>query len=143
MAKFYTFLFITIGMMLLFNILGLNTSSGAVLRDFGLLPSKVESGDVGIQNIESTPVYMKIIYIMGVFSLAVGITLGVLGRDISAFTFTGSVTIASMVLLSFVGDIISVSNSTDGWSKTLIYLITAPWIAMYIIAAWEWVRGTD
>jgi len=132
-----------IGLIILFNIVGLATTSGTLLSDFNLLPPSTTTAGSGVEAIQGSRVWLAITGIIGLSIIAIGTILGVMGRDASIAIFAYSAAIASTVLLTFVGDLYSISLLAEGWERIVIYAITAPMIAMYIIAAWEWVRGTD
>lgn len=135
--KIYTYVMITVGLMVLFNLAGLYTNTGYVLGQLGITPNN-------IQNFESSTLWITLI------GLAIGALAGIGGIVISVFTrvspelpitalFTG-------VLTAFVGDllgIISYSQQAGNFVGLLVFLIMSPLIIGYVIALYDWVRGRD
>ena len=140
MAKLYTYVMINVGLLVLLLAAGINTNTGNTLINFGLL------NPGNITNIESTPIWLAIISVTGIVSIAATVVIGIFGRQIS--TLPLSATLATTILVAFVADlaaIITFANAQSAWGGWLAFLILAPFTAGYIIALYDWVRsgGSD
>ena len=95
MAKVLTMVFITIGIMLLFNFAGLNTTTGSVLKALSI-------GSVtDLANFQSTSYYGLFVFVMGSLATIAGVVLSFFGRQ--TLTIPGNFLIATGVLTVFIG----------------------------------------
>jgi hypothetical protein len=103
MAKVLTMVFITIGIMLLFNFAGLNTTTGSILKNLSI-------GSVAdLSAFQSTSFYGLIVFIMGTLATIAGVVLSFFGRQ--TLTIPGNFLIATGVLTVFVGDLITIVDT--------------------------------
>lgn len=133
--KVYYFLTIIVGLMILFNIAGINTTTGYVLNYLDIVDNP--------QNFQDTNLYNTII--------AIFITAVVGGVVIGYFTKSSpeSYLIAPFcgLLVLFVGDIISIYSYVSGlgidWIKYIVMMILIPLALGFCISIVEFWRGTD
>ena len=133
MAKVLTMVFITIGIMLLFNFAGLNTTTGSVLKGLSI-------GSVAdLSAFQSTSYYGLIVFIMGTLATIAGVVLSFFGRQ--TLTIPGNFLIATGVLTVFIGDlitIVSIANQQSSFLGNLLLIIMAPFIVSFIFALYGW-----
>jgi hypothetical protein len=133
MAKVLTMVFITIGIMLLFNFAGLNTTTGSVLKSLSI-------GSVtDLSAFQSTSFYGLIVFVMGSLATIAGVVLSFFGRQ--SLTIPGNFLIATGVLTVFIGDLITivdVANQQSAFLGNLLLIIMAPFIVSFIFALYGW-----
>ena len=133
MAKVLTMVFITIGIMLLFNFAGLNTTTGTVLKSLSI-------GSVtDLSAFQSTSFYGLIVFVMGSLATIAGVVLSFFGRQ--TLTIPGNFLIATGVLTVFIGDLITivdVANQQSAFLGNLLLIIMAPFIVSFIFALYGW-----
>jgi hypothetical protein len=133
MAKVLTMVFITIGIMLLFNFAGLNTTTGSVLKALSI-------GSVtDLANFQSTSYYGLFVFVMGSLATIAGVVLSFFGRQ--TLTIPGNFLIATGVLTVFIGDLITivdVANQQSAFLGNLLLIIMAPFIVSFIFALYGW-----
>ena len=133
MAKVLTMVFITIGIMLLFNFAGLNTTTGSILKSLSI-------GSVAdLSAFQSTSYYGLIVFIMGTLATIAGVVLSFFGRQ--TLTIPGNFLIATGVLTVFIGDLITlvdVANQQSAFLGNLLLIIMAPFIVSFIFALYSW-----
>ena len=133
MAKVLTMVFITIGIMLLFNFAGLTTTSGSILKSLSI-------GSVAdLSAFQSTSYYGLIVFIMGTLATIAGVVLSFFGRQ--TLTIPGNFLIATGVLTVFIGDlitIVSIANQQSSFLGNLLLIIMAPFIVSFIFALYGW-----
>ena len=133
MAKVLTMVFITIGIMLLFNFAGLNTTTASILKSLSI-------GSVAdLANFQSTSLYGLIVFIMGTLATIAGVVLSFFGRQ--TLTIPGNFLIATGVLTVFIGDLITivdVANQQSAFLGNLLLIIMAPFIVSFIFALYGW-----
>tara|TARA_R110002033_G_scaffold1881_1_gene14234 strand:- start:261 stop:683 length:423 start_codon:yes stop_codon:yes gene_type:complete len=133
MAKVLTMVFITIGIMLLFNFAGLTTTSGSILKSLSI-------GSVAdLSAFQSTSFYGLIVFIMGTLATIAGVVLSFFGRQ--TLTIPGNFLIATGVLTVFIGDlitIVSIANQQSSFLGNLLLIIMAPFIVSFIFALYGW-----
>jgi len=133
MAKVLTMVFITIGIMLLFNFAGLNTTTGSVLKSLSI-------GSVqDLANFQSTSWFGLFVFVMGTLATIAGVVLSFFGRQ--TLTIPGNFLIATGVLTVFVGDLITivdVANQQSAFLGNLLLIIMAPFIVSFIFALYGW-----
>jgi|TARA_Y100000310_G_C20418233_1_gene685385 hypothetical protein len=133
MAKVLTMVYITIGIMLLFNFAGLNTTTGTVLKSLSI--GSVED----IVNFQTTSFYGLFVFVMGGLATIAGVVLTFFGRQ--ALTLPGNFLIATGVLIVFIGDMISIvtiANQQSAFLGNLLLIIMAPFIVSFIFALYGW-----
>lgn len=133
--KTYNYIFIMVGMMILFYLAGIATTTGYILSKFDLAnnPQDFQQSEF--------------------FTIVVGIFAGVLVSGIVIGYFTKSspesylVAPFAAILMLFVGDAISIivyaQSLGYAWLTYLITLIFAPIIVGYVLSVVEWWRGVD
>ena len=133
MAKVLTMVFITIGIMLLFNFAGLTTTSGSILKNLSI------ASVADLSAFQSTSFYGLIVFIMGTLATIAGVVLSFFGRQ--TLTIPGNFLIATGVLTVFVGDLITivdVANQQSAFLGNLLLIIMAPFIVSFIFALYGW-----
>ena len=133
MAKVLTMVFITIGIMLLFNFAGLNTTTGSVLKSLSI-------GSVqDLANFQSTSWFGLFVFVMGSLATIAGVVLSFFGRQ--SLTIPGNFLIATGILTVFIGDLITivdVANQQSAFLGNLLLIIMAPFIVSFIFALYGW-----
>jgi len=133
MAKVLTMVFITIGIMLLFNFAGLNTTTASILKALSI-------GSVtDLANFQSTSYYGLFVFVMGSLATIAGVVLSFFGRQ--TLTIPGNFLIATGVLTVFIGDLITivdVANQQSAFLGNLLLIIMAPFIVSFIFALYGW-----
>jgi len=129
---------ITIGLMVLFNIAGLATTTGVILGMFGITDPE------SLALFEESALYVQFTSALALIAAISVITIGVFSRasNITAI-FAG---VASAVLIFFVGDLISIvayANRSGGWVGYLAFAIMTPLVFGYVLSVLDWVRGHD
>lgn len=138
MAKIFTFIFIAIGLMILFGAAGIPTTSSYVLDSLGF------TSPADLVNFQSSAFYLKIVGLMAVLAGVVAIYIGVFGRSLSDMPLTA--TLATVTLIAFVGDFIAVvgyASASAVWMGWVAFLIMGVYIGGFVFALWDWVRGKD
>ena len=133
MAKVLTMVFITIGIMLLFNFAGLTTTSGSILKNLSI------ASVADLSAFQSTSFYGLIVFIMGTLATIAGVVLSFFGRQ--TLTIPGNFLIATGVLVVFIGDLISIvdiANQQSSFLGNLLLIIMAPFIVSFIFALYGW-----
>lgn len=135
MAKLFTYIFLIVGLMALFNVAGLETPSSLILdvlnpRNLGLF--------------KSTAFYLIIIgAITSLAAVGSKFSLGFYGMNVSETAVSAG---AALLLFIFLGDLISIAdylNAESGWLGWLAYLIMIPIIFGYAITLIDWVKNHD
>lgn len=133
MSKIINYTFVTIGLMFLLNMAGINTTSGYILSHFSNLEDLINSN-----------LYAAI---AGIFVLAA--TVGAIVIGTFSRTSPESYLVAPIVaiLMLFTGDIIGIiayaHSNYDGWIYNLIQLLLGGYTISYWLSAISWWRGTD
>lgn len=142
MARMFTYLIIIVGLMVLFNLAGLATSTGIILGQFGLR----EPDDIG--DFEGTAfwVALAVTGLLALVGVGTNISIGVFGIRANEISITAIV--ATTVLIFFVTDLISIGQSLKfGGDWTFVtylgYLIMLPIIFGFAHSIYDWVRGRD
>ena len=141
MAKVWTYVIITVGLMILFYAAGLTENSGSVLGQY----------NINITNMASISSFKNIDYAEIISDywddLSVGAGAVIIGTYLTGTFVIGlSAAIATIVLYAFISDLISIvaiSNESGGWTGWIVTLIMIPLIFGYVIALWEWILGQD
>ena len=106
MAKIYTYVVIALTLQIVLHILGLSTTVGTLINVFGvdglLTPATVKTG------IYASTFYSTIVAQLGILAVVAAVTIGFFGAQ--RFTVPVTATIASLLLLAFVGDWLSLIN---------------------------------
>ena len=138
MGKLANYIFIIIGLMVLFRVAGLITS-GVTLTDYGL------GSIIGITNLQDFSFFQFLEDNWITLSAAIaGIIVGILGKSSAFQTLSAAIVIG--ILGAFITDLISIANKVNeagGFIGWLAILLMAPIIYVYILAAWEWIGGKD
>jgi len=139
MAKLLTYIFLVVGLMILFNVAGLTTSTGIILQQLGIINPE------SVSNIQSTSFYIVIAVVALAALIGVGaaVSIGVFKTTVNETAITA---VAGLTLALFIGDLISIvtyAGGTENWVKYLIFLIMTPIIFGYVISLYDWVRGKD
>ena len=134
MAKLFTYVILTVGLVILFNAAGLQTAGSIVMEKFG-----IEFGE--IQNFRLGTLFITFLVSAIAGLLAAGIIMGTLGRGSPELAVTA---LYATPLVALVGDLVSIIVfGGTGWVGYLIFLIIAPLLAGYVISLYDWVRGRD
>ena len=142
MAKVWTYVIITVGLMILFHITGLTENSGLVLGESGINVTNMTS----IANFRQIDYFQiierfinSVMTVEGAVIIGGAALLGIAAQSLSA-------AVAALVLLAFFSDlitIITVSNETGSWTGWVVGLIMIPLLFGFAIALWEWIMGQD
>jgi len=135
MAKVFTYIMITTGIILLLNLAGLQTAGSIVTEQ---LSGEIDS----IQNIMGNALLNSLLTLaIGALVGAAAIAIGTFGRVNPAIYVTA---LYAAPLVSLVADMIAiVVLGGTAWTGYLIFLIMTPLIYGYAIALYDWVRGID
>lgn len=137
MAKLYTYIFITVGMILLFNLAGLVTTSGYVLGQLGININDIE-------NISATPFWVAVALGLTTLAGVSGIRIGTFGTPTTSIFASAIFAIPLLVLVADMLSIIQQSTVTGvTWVSYIIFLIMTPLMLGYGLSLFEWARGTD
>ena len=135
MEKIYTYMMITTVILILLNLFGIATATGAILGGMGL------TNPDNLSSIQSSPIFAFII-VIALVALALLSVTSIINKTISDLPITA--TLATAVLVTFIMDLASVITYVDAsWEKWLLFLVVAPLVTGYIIALYDWVRGKD
>lgn len=129
MSKVFTYVFVTVGMIMLFNLAGLNTGTGVVLGWLGNNFSK-------LQNFATSGLWNTLI-VVAVGALAVIGGISVALRGYAPTTAITALYVAPLIALT--GDMIYFYVTATSWVQYLIGLIIAPFVVSYAVALYEWV----
>ena len=134
MAKLFTYVIITIGLVVLFNAAGLQTAGSVVMEKLGIDFGNIENFRLGT--------LFTTFLVSAIASLvATGIIMGTLGRGSPEIFVTA---LYAAPLIALIGDMISIIVFGGvGWVGYLIFMIMAPLIGGYVITLYDWVRGRD
>lgn len=136
MAKLFTYIFIIVGLMVLFNAAGLQTAGSVVVDQLGLA-----EGDIA--GFRTTAFWITFAVSALAALVTAGIVMGTIGRGNPEIFVTA---LYAVPLLAFVGEMISITvqaSSESTFAGTVIFLIMSPLIVLYTIALYDWVRGKD
>ena len=133
--KMYYFLTIIVGLMMLFNLAGINTTTGYVLTNLDILNNP--------QGFQSSTIYLAIV---AIFLVAVtgGIVIGFFTK-----TSPESYLVAPLagILVLFVGDLISIITYTNSlgvkWVSYIVTMIMGALVFGYAVSVLDWWRGID
>ena len=133
-------IWIVVGLMVLMNAAGLVTTTGVVLQKLHI------TSPTAITGLQDTPFYAIIIASIGLLAGLGGIVISTLTRGSAETAIRAGV--ATAVILFFIADLITIvsyygSNPEWAWIGWLIYLILAPFIVIYILAAIDWIGKHD
>lgn len=138
MAKLFTYVIIAVGLMIMMNLAGLQTSTSWIVNQLGLSISS-------FHNFAESAYWVKFVLIIGLLATVSGIKIGIYG---SASSPIFAAAIAGSFLALLVGDLISVIAYTTStgisWLGYITFTVMAPFIAGYGLALFDWVRaGSD
>lgn len=141
MAKLYTYVVICIGLIILFNLAGLQTLSGTILEQFG-----IESYEK-ISNFQGSAFYLLLEGLLVALAglSGVGVIASFFGKNINVdAAFAG---FASGIMIYFIIDLIHITSllqtETDAWISALTVLIMLPFLIGFVMALVGWMRGMD
>jgi len=138
MEKLWTYIIIIAGIMVLFNLVGLNTTTGYVLGTLGFTSPESST------TFQDTGFWSKLIWGLGLLSGAVAIVIGIFGRDISTLPISSAIAVGFLAM--FLGDLIGIINTASAestWVSWLLYSLMVPLIIGFAFTLWDWVRGRD
>lgn len=140
MAKIFTYIIISVGLLLLLYIAGIQTITGAVIAQLGI--SNTES----LSGIDSSALGTKVAAIIAILiGTSTAIVIGTFGRS-SGDTIAWA-TVASSLLVLFTSEFcniaIALAKETEAWIGYLLFVIMAPFIVGYVIAIFDWIKGQD
>lgn len=133
--KIFTFLILIVGIIIFFNIAGLQTFGGVVLEQLGLNIDNAENFRLGA--LFTGLLGSAILALMGTGAVAL-ITGG--NPDISVTALYAT------PLIALIADLLTILVYTDpshAWTGVLLSLIIIPISAGYVVALYDWVRGKD
>ena len=132
--KVYFYLVITVGLMILLNMAGIDVPSGFVLSTLNIF---------NLENFTTSTFYLALI---AVFIVSSGfIIIGSFTRIPPESSLLAGFVSLTLVLL--IGDIIAIYTHMKSlgvdWAANLSLLILAPFVVGYVLALIEFWRGTD
>ena len=142
MAKIYTYVVIALTLQIVLHILGLSTTVGTLINVFGvdglLTPATVTTG------IYASTFYSTIVAQLAILAVVAAVTIGFFGAQ--RFTVPVTATIASLLLLAFVGDWLSLINVVGSGGVNdpvawFLMILILPFVGGYVLAVWDWVRS--
>lgn len=127
-------IFVITGLMLIFNMAGINTSTGYILSNLGLASAPYDFAN--------SEFFGKVILILSIVAGGGGIFIGF-------FTKTSPeaylVALLAVVLTLFVGDILFIwqymNANYSSWLGNIVLMISAPVAVWYSLTIIEWWRG--
>ena len=132
-----TFVMITVGLIILMNLAGLQTTTGWILGGMG-----INAGN--IQNFNLTAFYIAIAAGIAALIGVGGIRIGTFGIDVSSISVSAAVSLPFALL---IGDLISImisaSSAGQTWASYIIFLIITPLLFGYAISLFDWARGAE
>ena len=139
MSKIWNYVFLTVGLDLLFNMAGLHTAGSFIIDSMGISNN--------LSGYTSSAWFLTWITGLALFGLG-GILVAAITRIISIETIANASMIAvyGIPLLLFISDWIAISTAVSASSSlagTIIFIIFAPFVVAYILSIWEWVEGRD
>ena len=131
-----TYIMIIVTLMVLLNILGIATTSGAILGQVGL------TSPDNAMNFASSSLFSKITTALGLLAIIATVTIGFFGKNAFIFPVTAGIAVGFLAIFigDFVGLINIVSTTLEKW---VIYGLITPFLVGYTIALWDWVRGLE
>lgn len=141
MAKLWNYIFITIGLMLLFYVSGITTEGGIIIGQYNMTSTE------NLQSFKSFDWFEFIKdHLLSISGIATGIVIG-LWTKASPYQYL-SAAIATGILIEFLSDLISIANEINksgsaGFVGWLVLLIMTPLVFGYLVALWEWIGGRD
>jgi len=140
MGKLWGYVFLTVGLIIFFNVAGIIQTGGVVLNQYDLTSME---GLASFKNFDWFGVIRAYAAQLTAAVGAVAIGLFALHRDIFTSLSAG---IATLVLGVFLGDLVSIFTHFEGeatWIAWFALLIGAPIVMGYVLALWEWIGGRD
>ena len=134
MAKLFTYVIITIGLVVLFNAAGLQTAGSIVMEQLGIDFGNIENFRLGTLFTSFLVAAIAGLLVSGVVAL----TLGRGNPEI------GVTALYATPLIALVGDMIAlIAFGGTNFAGYIIFLIMGPLIGGYVITLYDWVRGRD
>jgi hypothetical protein len=134
--KTYNYVFLMVGLMLMFYLAGMPTTLGYVLSVFNFIDAP--------QDFQQGQLYQTIWILLTVTVIGGGIVIGYFTKSSPEVYLLAPF---AALLLLFVGDAIDIISYTSSmgydWLTYIVILILAPIIVGYIISVAEWWRGVD
>lgn len=151
MAKIFTYIFLIVGLMLLFRAAGIIGESGIMLGTYELHRAGNLTVSSGLANLKASDFWSfsigKIIQLLTVTGVIIGVWIA--KSPYQAL----SAGLASGILIKFIGDLVIIMDKINtgsgalsgqySWVGWIALLIMAPIIFGYVIALWEWIGGRD
>jgi len=134
--KIFTYIVITVGIMLFLNAAGFVTAGSVALGWLG-----IEGGDLYVFKLSSLFTTFLVVA-LGALA-ASGVIIGIFGKGSLETSVTA---LYATPLIALIGDLIlTVTLAEPGthWAGYLIMMLMSPLIAGYVIALYDWVRGRD
>ena len=134
--RLVTYLFLIIGIMILFNLAGLSTAGSIIADQLG-----IEEGN--LMAFKGSAIYLLLIASAALLAGVTGVIIGIFGRSMSEIAVTA---LLATPLFAFIGDLIVIATSASaegGIIGYVVFLIMAPLIVGYAFAVYDWIRGKD
>lgn len=135
MAKLLAYVMLTVGLMVLFNLAGLNTNTGYFL-------SMINIGTASHFNL--TAFWITIVTALGALVLVSGVKIGIIGAPTES---TSAAAVAAVAMSVMIGDLVSIvvkaNESGNTWAGYICYAIMIPIIFGFGIVLFDWARGND
>jgi hypothetical protein len=142
MAKIYTYVVIALTLQVVLHVLGINGGIGTLISVFAsggtLTPATITTG------LFASTFWNTIVNKIGVLAAVAAVTIGFFGAQ--RFTVPVTATIASLLLLAFVGDWLALVNTigtggVDDPVAWFLMILVIPFVGGYVLAVWDWVRS--
>lgn len=134
MAKVWTFIIISTGIMLLMKFAGIPAGLDAILFGMGITDTLASNGST---------FFIALVALFGL-AAAGGITIGTLGGTPAEFAFKAPFAIANLLLFAgtFVG-IATYAHSFDSYIYNIVFFVMSLFSIGFLWASISWVFGGD
>lgn len=127
-------IFVITGLMLIFNMAGINTSTGYILSNLGLASAPYDFAN--------SEFFGKVILILSIVAGGGGIVIGFFTKTSPEAYLVAPL---AVVLTLFVGDILFIwqymNANYSSWLGNIVLMISAPVAVWYSLTIIEWWRG--
>ena len=133
--KLFTYMIVTVTIWVFLSILGITITGSFFANALGL------SDTASLANIEDSLVWVGVMAALATLTAGI-VIIGILTKSMS---FIPASSVLAIAIFGFIAsDMISLVNEIGvDWLKTVMWAILVPWIVGFILALFEWARGTD
>lgn len=141
--KVWNYIMLLTGMIILFEIAGINTGMANLLSTFGV--QGLGTGSLYFAFSTST-FFNNIFSVTGILA-SVGVATAVIGAIRSSnpenYVILGFITSTLVLFVSAFVNIIAQANTYDNWVSVLVFALMAPLAVGYVLALVDYFRGRD